>query len=592
MGRDVMAPIHNLTMQDMNNVIKTLNLRHGANTEILNGGQLDFALQKPSMSLYGREMYPEMYQKAATLMESICKSHCLTDGNKRSSMMAAEYFVNINGATLVLPLKSIRLTVDCAMDADDKMSEELSMWFKTHIAVNPLQLSVMLEELIEEREIVTSLWKQQEFSKAERLADSWLAFDSYPEGRKMWQDLVKKWERMDDVLGSGSERMQGYYAPWLSISSSPNMVVNSPNFPALPEHRIANPRYVGHGVEEMKEAERLINESIKKLQASLDKPSALWKAGLVLEGFRYYDEAVYFYNMLLRVDDDRHHVLYHKLINLVSSERYTEARPIVDELLTSDPLNDILNQVKSVTHMGLEDYQTALEAINLALEHKPNDLRCLMTKSDILHKTNSKEAGKIDEQVYKLDPNGLTSMVKMSIVLAESGQYKNAVKLLEAVLQKTPRHALALYEMGLCVSKLGDHRGALDFYKKALKIEPDRVETLINVGAIYTNIGKTTEALTYLEMALDKDPVHPVGVLNMAKTLFLTGDLEKCTKMIDRLLSKEPRNPECLYLLACVHLRYGQIHESRSVLGRLVKIDPSYVSRIKDDPEFQEAGLP
>ena len=159
MGRDVMAPIHNLTMQDMNNVIKTLNLRHGANTEILNGGQLDFALQKPSMSLYGREMYPEMYQKAATLMESICKSHCLTDGNKRSSMMAAEYFVNINGATLVLPLKSIRLTVDCAMDADDKMSEELSMWFKTHIAVNPLQLSVMLEELIEEREIVTSLWK-------------------------------------------------------------------------------------------------------------------------------------------------------------------------------------------------------------------------------------------------------------------------------------------------------------------------------------------------------------------------------------------------------------------------------------------------
>lgn len=587
-----MAPIHNLTLQDMNNVIKTLNSRHGANAAILNKGQLDSALKKPDLSLYGKEFYPLMYEKAAVLMEAICKHHCLTDGNKRSSMMAAEYFVNINGATLVLPLKSVRLTVDCAMDADDKMSEELTMWFKTHIAYNPIQLSVMLEELVEERDVVDSLWRQQKFDKAEQLVDSWLAFDSYPEGRKVWQDLVKSWKKRDEMLRSGLTATYRYYDQWLSIASSPNMVAHYPHFPPLPERRIASPYYAGHGLEEIKKTECLIDKSVKNLQASLDKPAALWNAGHVLEGFRYYDEAVYFYNKLLRVDKDRQHVLHHKLKNLVSSERYTEARSAVDELIASDPLDPAMNQIKSVTYMGLEDYQTALEAINIALKHKPDHLSYLMTKSNILHKANSEEADKIDEQIYELNPDDVTSMANMASVLGKRGQQKKAVKLLESVLQKSPRDALALYAMGLAMSELERYDSALGFYKKSLKVEPDRVETLINVGAVYTNTGRMTEALPYLEKALDKDPVHPVGILNMAVTLFLTGELERSAKMIDRLLAKEPRNPECLYLLARVHLKDGRVHESRSVLRRLLKIDPSYESRIKENPEFQEAGLP
>lgn len=591
-GRSSMAPIHSLTLQDMNNVIKTLNLRHSANVSILNKGQLDSALKKPSLALYGKEMYPMMYEKAAVLMESICKFHCLTDGNKRSSMMAAEYFVSINGATLVLPLKSVRLTVDCAMDADDQMSEELSMWFKTHIADNPVQLSVMLEELVEEREVVASLWKQEKFDEAEQLVDSWLAFDSYPEGRKIWRDLVKRWERRDEMLRTGLKKTHMYYDTWLSITSSPDMVINHPHFPSLPEHRIANPRYTGHGLADMKRAECVITTSVKKLRASLDKPAALWVAGRVLEGFRYYDEAVYFYDKLLCVDKDRHHVLYHKLINLVPSERYTEAQSIVDELVASDPQNPALNQIKSVTYMGLEDYQTALKAINTSLNHKPDYLPYLATKSNILHKIDSNDADKIDEQIYKLNPNDVTSMGNMAVVLSKHGQHKKAAELLESVLQKSPRDSLALYYMGLSMSELGRDDRALDFYKKSLKLDPDRVETLVNVGAIYTNTGRMSEALPYLEKALDKDPVHPVGILNMAKTLFLTGELEMSAKMIDRLLSKEPRNHECLYMLALVHLKAGRIHESRSILRRLLKIDPTYESRIKENPEFQEAGLP
>ena len=108
------------------------------------------------MSLRGRVLYPEMHQKAAVLMETLCKSHTLTYGNKRASVMAAEYLANINGATLVVPLKAARMAVDCAMDADNMMSEEMAAWFKTHITCDGSELAVMLVGLVDGLGMVAS----------------------------------------------------------------------------------------------------------------------------------------------------------------------------------------------------------------------------------------------------------------------------------------------------------------------------------------------------------------------------------------------------------------------------------------------------
>ena len=48
---------------------------YGTDTAIMNRGQLELILDKPRMVLCGKEQYPELYQKAAVLMESICKAH-------------------------------------------------------------------------------------------------------------------------------------------------------------------------------------------------------------------------------------------------------------------------------------------------------------------------------------------------------------------------------------------------------------------------------------------------------------------------------------------------------------------------------------
>ena len=56
------------TTRDIGFTLKRLNRTHRTNISVINKGQLEFALEKPRMQLFGAEQYPELHQKAAILM--------------------------------------------------------------------------------------------------------------------------------------------------------------------------------------------------------------------------------------------------------------------------------------------------------------------------------------------------------------------------------------------------------------------------------------------------------------------------------------------------------------------------------------------
>lgn len=324
--------VHNLSRPEMDRVIHTLNNNFNTRASVINEGQLGFALEKPDMKIYGREMHPELHQKAAVLMETLCKSHTLSDGNKRASVMAAEYLASINGATLVIPLKTARLAVDCAMDAGDEMSEEIAAWFKAHIARDELELAVMLEEMTEERDMVSALLDQRRYDDAERLVDGWLAFESHPESKAAWSRLVEKWREREEAQRRDSPSTKPYFSPWLSLSSGLHIDDRMPRYPALREDRIADPVYVGHGLAELEKADAHVRRSVERLRDPSCDADALWSAGLMLENFGHYWPAVRVYGRLLREGGDLAHVLSRQLVSLAFSGQYREARAVLDRL--------------------------------------------------------------------------------------------------------------------------------------------------------------------------------------------------------------------------------------------------------------------
>ena len=56
------------------------------------------AVARPPASVFGQDAYPDIWAKAAALLQSIVSNHALVDGNKRLGWLSTAVFLNLNGA--------------------------------------------------------------------------------------------------------------------------------------------------------------------------------------------------------------------------------------------------------------------------------------------------------------------------------------------------------------------------------------------------------------------------------------------------------------------------------------------------------------
>jgi len=63
-------------------------------------GLLGSAVARPQTTVFGDDAYPDLWRKAAALLDSIVNNHPLVDGNKRLGWLATAVFLEINGVTI------------------------------------------------------------------------------------------------------------------------------------------------------------------------------------------------------------------------------------------------------------------------------------------------------------------------------------------------------------------------------------------------------------------------------------------------------------------------------------------------------------
>ena len=59
-------------------------------------GLLGSAAARPRTTAFGDDAYPDIWTKAAALLQSVVKNHALVDGNKRLGWLATATFLEIN----------------------------------------------------------------------------------------------------------------------------------------------------------------------------------------------------------------------------------------------------------------------------------------------------------------------------------------------------------------------------------------------------------------------------------------------------------------------------------------------------------------
>ena len=66
-------------------------------------GLLDSAAHRPTTSIFGRDAYESLDEKAAVLLESIVRNHALVDGNRRLAWLAVVVLYGVNDVTFEAP---------------------------------------------------------------------------------------------------------------------------------------------------------------------------------------------------------------------------------------------------------------------------------------------------------------------------------------------------------------------------------------------------------------------------------------------------------------------------------------------------------
>lgn len=84
--------------------IEQLLMLHAAALELFGGGEgirdigrLDAALATQTQEVFGEELYPTLFLKAAALLRGIVGDHPFADGNKRTAMLVGITLIEING---------------------------------------------------------------------------------------------------------------------------------------------------------------------------------------------------------------------------------------------------------------------------------------------------------------------------------------------------------------------------------------------------------------------------------------------------------------------------------------------------------------
>lgn len=76
--------------------------RHVANNELLKENQLQYLVEIVCQKFGNTELFPTLIQKAAVYAHHIITGHIFLDGNKRTGMTCALWFLVLNGCSLRL----------------------------------------------------------------------------------------------------------------------------------------------------------------------------------------------------------------------------------------------------------------------------------------------------------------------------------------------------------------------------------------------------------------------------------------------------------------------------------------------------------
>ena len=124
-----------LTIEEVLLLHARLIQRTGGSGGVRDMGSLESALTRPQATFEGQDLYPDLWSKAAALMQSLIRNHPFVDGNKRAALTATGLFLELNGYMLTASNdEAAHFALRAAVGEVDV--EAMAAWLENHSLVS------------------------------------------------------------------------------------------------------------------------------------------------------------------------------------------------------------------------------------------------------------------------------------------------------------------------------------------------------------------------------------------------------------------------------------------------------------------------
>ena len=93
----------NLSLEQLLQLHVLVIRQSGGAEDLRDIGRLEAAIATQTQEVFGEELYKGTFQKAGAICRGIIADHPFIDGNKRTGMLAALTFIELNGYTFTAP---------------------------------------------------------------------------------------------------------------------------------------------------------------------------------------------------------------------------------------------------------------------------------------------------------------------------------------------------------------------------------------------------------------------------------------------------------------------------------------------------------
>lgn len=103
--------------------------RFGGSGGIRDISLIESAVARPRASFGGKDLYKNIFDKSAALLQSLLKNHAFVGGNKRTALASAGIFLRINGYKLINTHKQ-EVAFAIKVDNQNLTFKQIASWLR------------------------------------------------------------------------------------------------------------------------------------------------------------------------------------------------------------------------------------------------------------------------------------------------------------------------------------------------------------------------------------------------------------------------------------------------------------------------------